>query len=47
MCFYKFLAFMDLLKKRKQKSVLEVFLSGGVGGRMEWGSHLSLCSVAL
>lgn len=46
MCFYKFLAFMDLLKKQKQKSVLEVFLSGG-GGRMEWGSHLSLCSVAL
>lgn len=45
MCFYKFLAFMDLLKKQKQKSVLEVFLSGG--GRMEWGSHLSLCSVAL
>lgn len=32
MCFYKFLAFMDLLKKQKQKSVLEVFLSGGGGG---------------
>lgn len=32
MCFYKFLAFMDLLKKQKQKSVLEVFLSGEGGG---------------
>lgn len=45
MCFYKFLAFMDLLKKQKQKSVLEVFLSGGGGGGGWSGEAIFPCVV--
>lgn len=40
MCFYKSLAFMDLLKKSKSKNLFQK--SSCVVGRMEWGRHLFL-----